>query len=139
MSNDNINPISQHRENLISVLMNEIIDQLPCRMHGYEFPFHFVKLSSSDVHSMVTEMETSTALFGDVIACMRNDLYGKPFNEMIDAMNNAFWLPAVQRIWPLQCFEVHRDSGAFRLLYLLARTSPDEWVGLQTQVCYIKD
>jgi hypothetical protein len=133
-----INTLSEARQNLIDGLQMKIIPDLKCRRFGYQYPFFFVKLSSSDVHRMITEMDTSTVQFGVFINELKREFYRDPEKSLLTILWGLFWWPAVDRIWPLQCFQVHgiNEDPDEKELYLLARTGPDEWVGVQTKVNY---
>jgi hypothetical protein len=127
------------REQLIDGLMKTIVPGLKCRLWGYMYPFNFIKLSSSDVHRIVTEMDTSTVQFGRFVNDIRKEFYmERSERDLVEIMWNLFWWPAVDNVWPLQCFEIRHTFGDEPVndLYLLARTGPDEWVGLQTKINY---
>lgn len=122
------------RSKLIDTIQNEIIGNLKYRFNGYAYPFFFVKLDSRTVYRMVSDMACSTTSFGATLNEMRREFYmNRSEKGLIDVLWNAFWWPAVDSIWPLQCFSVVTEEDGVNGLYLLARTGPDEWVGVQTK------
>lgn len=128
------------RDQLIHVLQFEIIPTLKYYRNDACFPFYFAKLSKADIVKLVTEMDCTTDRFGKI----RNEML-QPFTTpkkdwpLVNKMNHVFWWPAVDRIWPLQCFEVKTPTEHVNDIYILARTGPDEWIGLQSKVCYLTE
>jgi len=133
------------RQQLIDVLQKEICPVLKFRKYGYTYPFEFITLNSRDVTAMVVDLHTSTDLFGRLINDFRKEFFMQNSERaLVDHLWNAFWWPAVDKVWPLQCFQLPAcgDEGkndhddAVNRLYLLARTGPDEWIGLTTFINY---
>lgn len=132
------------RQQLIDVLQNEIVPGLKFRKYGYQYPFEFVTLNSRDVCTMVTDQHTSTDLFGKLVRDFRNEVVNRKELDLFESFYSVFWWPAVDKVWPLQCFHVPAsgDDGKndrndiVDILYLLARTAPDEWIGVKTFINY---
>lgn len=125
------------RAQLIDAIMNEIVPGLKFRKYGYAYPIFFIKLTSEDIKKMVTVMDCETDRFGKLINDIRKEFYmNRSERDLVERLWNVFWWPAVEGIWPLQCYEVRTGKDYESHLYLLARTSDDEWVGVETKVCY---
>jgi len=128
------------RQQLVDILQKEIVPGLAFRKYGYKYPFEFVTLTSRAVCDMITNQDCSTDLFGKIINELGKEFYTSG-NEraLVETLRGAFWWPAVDRVWPLQCFQTpaHGDEGKndhgdnVNAIYLLARTGPDEWIGLK--------
>lgn len=134
----------EFRQQLIDILQKEICPGPKFTKNGYAYDLIFVKLSSREVCAMITDEHISTDSFGKLINEWRRDTYRKESMAYIEKMWNAYWWPAVERVWPLQCFQMPApgDEGkndrndVVNVLYMLARTGPDEWIGVKTFINY---
>jgi hypothetical protein len=132
------------RQQLIAVLQNEIVPGLKFAKNGHKYDMKFVTLTSRDVCTMITDQHTSTDLFGKLINELRRDIFSHGARVYVEKLHAAFWWPAVDKVWPLQCFQLPAtgDDGkndrndVVNVLYMLARTGPDEWIGVTTFINY---
>lgn len=130
----------QHRSDLIDVILTKICPGLKYRRYGYAFEIEFAKLDSRDVVTFITDHHTETDRFGRLLNDLKKEFFMKAEEKaLVHDLWNAFWWPAVDKVWPLQCFEVPTNDEGVNRLYLLARTAPDEWVGVTTRVCYLDE
>jgi hypothetical protein len=132
--------------------IDEVIPKLAHKFNGYAFPYEKVKLSLDDFLVLTLHRKTTTHMFGYDFNQQNKEFWLRDEKGLINNLRNAFWWPAVENLWELQCFQADTDKEGLMDVYYLVRigfiplpTASDKiktcdeiyWLGIKTQRCYI--
>lgn len=131
--------------------IDEIIPKLSFQYGEFGFPLEKVRLSLDDFLQLTLMRPTETLHFGKEMNDQRHKWW-KTVEErqLVEALRNSFWWPAVDGHWQFQCFEVKTEENGINDIYLLVRIGSIEirstddpqvgeeicWMGVKTKRCY---